>query len=112
MVASVVNYYDLPARSQLMLLMAPPFVAAAWAIPAARYLYRLGAQVSKARAMGSYELLELIGQGGMGQVWRAKHRMLTRVSAIKLIRPEGLSVSGAENTHVLLRRFEREARAT
>lgn len=112
LVASVVNDYKLPEPNQFLLLMLPPFVAAAWAIPAARYLYRLGAQVSRARAMGSYELLELIGQGGMGQVWRAKHRMLTRVSAIKLIRPEGLSATGTENMQLLLRRFEREARAT
>jgi serine/threonine-protein kinase len=90
----------------------PPFVAAAWAIPAARYLYRLGTQVSRARAMGSYELLELIGRGGMGEVWRARHRMLARVSAIKLIRPEALLAQGAESTKVLLRRFEREARTT
>lgn len=112
LVASGVNHYELPSAGKLLLLLLPPFVAAAWAIPAARYLYRLGTQVSRARALGSYELLELIGRGGMGEVWRAKHRMLARISAIKLIRPEALLVEGAENTRVLLRRFEREARAT
>ncbi len=112
LVASVVNQYPLPDPRQLLLLQLPPFVAAAWAIPAARYLYRLGAQVSRARAMGSYELIELIGQGGMGQVWRAQHRMLARVSAIKLIRPEVLAAAGNESIQILLRRFEREARAT
>jgi serine/threonine-protein kinase len=62
--------------------------------------------------MGSYELLERIGKGGMGEVWRARHRMLTRVAAIKLIRPEALLLEGEENAQVLLHRFEREARFT
>jgi serine/threonine-protein kinase len=112
LVATVVNGNDMPASDQLLFLLAPPFAAAAWAIPVARHFYRLGVQVSKARAMGSYELLELIGKGGMGEVWSARHRMLARVSAIKLIRAEALLVEGGENAQVLLRRFEREARAT
>jgi serine/threonine-protein kinase len=102
----------MPASDQLLFLLAPPFAAAAWAIPVARHFYRLGVQVSKARAMGSYELLELIGKGGMGEVWSARHRMLARTSAIKLIRSEALLVKGGENAQLLLRRFEREARAT
>jgi serine/threonine-protein kinase len=47
----------------------------------------------------------------MGEVWSARHRMLARMSAVKLIRPEGL-VPEAGNGQLLLRRFEREARAT
>jgi serine/threonine-protein kinase len=43
----------------------------------------------------------------MGEVWRARHRLLIRPAAIKLIRPQ---VSG--DPDLLLRRFEREARAT
>jgi serine/threonine-protein kinase len=88
-----------------------PFAAAAWSVPVARHFYRLQTQVTRAKAMGSYELLELIGKGGMGEVWSARHRMLTRISAIKLIRPEGL-VPEAGGSRILLRRFEREARAT
>jgi serine/threonine-protein kinase len=100
-----------PTLRQAVLLLVPPFAAALWAIPVARHYYRLGAQVTKAQAMGSYELLELIGRGGMGEVWRARHRMLARVSAIKLIRPQALSVHGGESAGVMLRRFEREAKA-
>src|SRR5262249_46504744 len=40
--------------------------------------------------IGSYILTTRIGKGGMGEVWRAKHRSLARDAAIKLIRPEVL----------------------
>ena len=100
-----------PSQSQI-LNQVLPFVAAGWAIPVARHFYHLGMQVARARAMGSYELLELIGKGGMGEVWSARHRLLARVSAIKVIRPETLSADGGENSKLMLRRFEREARAT
>jgi eukaryotic-like serine/threonine-protein kinase len=110
LVAAVVERAE-PAQSQL-LNQVLPFVAAAWAIPVARHFYHLGTQVTRARAMGSYELLERIGKGGMGEVWSARHRMLTRISAIKLIRPEALVQNGGDNAKLLLRRFEREARAT
>ncbi|HEY3441762.1 MAG TPA: serine/threonine-protein kinase [Paludibaculum sp.] len=111
LVASVVNDQR-PATNQLPQLLLMPFVTAAWAIPVARYLYYLGAQASRAQAMGSYELIELIGKGGMGEVWRARHRLLTRISALKLIRPEVLKLEGADSGHAMMRRFEREARAT
>ena len=39
--------------------------------------------------VGAYELVELIGEGGMGVVWRAKHPHLDRHVAVKLIRREG-----------------------
>lgn len=111
-IASVVNEFWLPPPKQLMALLLPPFVAAGWAIPAARYLYRLGTQVTKARSLGSYELIERIGQGGMGEVWLARHRMLARLSAVKLIRAETLANAGGEEVQTLLKRFEREAQAT
>ncbi len=60
----------------------------------------------------SYELLERIGQGGMGEVWRARHKMLGREVAVKLIRPEALADRGDERGRITLRRFEKEARAT
>jgi len=75
----------------------------------ARIVYRLGTDIRRAREMGSYKLEELIGRGGMGEVWRARHQMLARPAAIKLIRPERL---GTSDGRVLRRRFEREARAT
>jgi eukaryotic-like serine/threonine-protein kinase len=74
----------------------------------ARVVYRLGREVAAARELGSYRLEERLGQGGMGEVWRARHRMLARPAAIKLIRP-ALSGNGRRVSEDLIHRFEREA---
>ena len=63
------------------------------------------------RAFGSYELVEILGRGGMGEVWRAKHHALQRDVALKLIRPRETEID-PEHFQTLVRRFEREARAT
>ncbi|MBN2361832.1 MAG: protein kinase [Deltaproteobacteria bacterium] len=61
---------------------------------------------------GAYELIEPIGRGGMGEVWRARHGALGRPVAVKLIRPDRLSGVEPEHKRELLKRFEREVRAT
>ena len=70
---------------------------------------QLGRQVTKAREAGSYELVELIGHGGMGEVYKAKHRMFARAAAIKLIRPEVLAGADDEAADMVVKRFRREA---
>jgi serine/threonine-protein kinase len=62
--------------------------------------------------MGCYELVELIGRGGMGEVWRARHSLLTRPAAIKLIRTRGQEEDAAGELRQSSRRFELEAQAT
>ena len=79
---------------------------------ASRIAFRVSMELVRAREMGSYQLMEKIGQGGMGEVWRANHRLLARSSVIKLIRPELLGTAGSRQGEEVLRRFEREARAT
>jgi hypothetical protein len=75
----------------------------------ARVVYTLGSEVSRARELGSYRLVERLGQGGMGEVWRAKHLLLARPAAIKLIRPS-LAADGRTGAFEdARRRFEREA---
>src|SRR4029077_7578132 len=64
-------------------------IAVGFAYTGARIVYGLGQEVTAAREFGSYRLVERLGQGGMGEVWRAKHRLLARAAAIKLIRPSG-----------------------
>lgn len=51
------------------------------------------------------EILEVIGMGGMGAVYRVRQKKLDRVVALKIIRPD-ISDSGE-----FLQRFEREAKA-
>ena len=71
----------------------------------------LGREVAKARELGSYQLGELIGRGGMGEVYKATHRMLARPAAIKLIRPEMTGDQGRDRARLALTRFRREAMA-
>ena len=52
------------------------------------------------------------GTGGMGEVWRAEHRLLARDAAIKLVRPEVLGARDESEARLTLKRFEREAQAT
>ena len=69
----------------------------------------LSQQVAKAREMGSYQLGELLGRGGMGEVYHATHRMLARPAAIKLIRPEVLGGGDPSAARLAVARFRREA---
>src|SRR5262249_372355 len=55
--------------------------------------------------LGSYVLLEHLGEGGMGTVFKAKHQHLGRVVALKLMRKEWLAHRAA------VQRFQREIRA-
>ncbi len=87
-------------------------ISVALAYMGARVVYRLGTEVTRARKIGSYQLTELLGRGGMGEVWKAKHRLLARPAAVKLVRPELLGDLNVAARGTLVRRFEREAQAT
>ena len=76
-----------------------------------RVTYGLRQQVAEVSELGQYILEEKIGAGGMGEVWRARHRLLIRPAAVKVIRPQALTAMSGD-PEVLMRRFEREARAT
>ena len=102
---------ELPALAALVWAYLPNYICAGLAVIPAYVLARLRRQVSRAREMGSYRLGDLIGEGGMGQVWHAHHRMLARPAAIKLIRPEGVSQDDPGAARLALQRFRREAEA-
>jgi len=101
-----------PSTAALIQLFLPNYLCAGMAFVGSRIVYEMGTGVSEARRMGSYELVELLGRGGMGEVWRARHRMLVRPAAIKLIRPEALGGDASHEAKTIFRRFEREAQAT
>ena len=69
------------------------------------------AAAQTAEELGSYRLVSLIGEGGMGEVWRASHQMLARPAAVKLIRSEVISSSSPAAAKVSTERFRREAEA-
>jgi serine/threonine protein kinase len=90
-------------------------VLAAWVF--ARHIVRARRAVAVARAqadeasreameLGSYKLLDCLGKGGMGEVWRAEHRLLAREAAIKLINADLVKAADREQ---IQERFRREA---
>ena len=56
--------------------------------------------------LGNYVLLDRLGQGGMGQVFKARHRLMDRIVALKVLPPE------ATRTRDAVQRFQREVKAT
>ena len=87
------------------------YACAVLAVVPSRILHRLGRELREARALESYQLVERLGQGGMGEVWVARQLLASR-AAIKLIRPEMLAGSTRDQAALTLSRFEREAQAT
>ncbi|HEU5218234.1 MAG TPA: serine/threonine-protein kinase [Gemmatimonadales bacterium] len=107
--AKVRHFWDYGPPGNLLLMHYPDFIMVAVAVVIATVVTRLGQQVAKAREMGSYQLGALIGKGGMGEVYRATHRMLARPAAIKLIRPETIAAGGGDAAQLAVSRFRREA---
>jgi serine/threonine-protein kinase len=102
---------ELPEFSALVWAYVPNYICAFLAVLPSHVIRRLGQQVSSARRLGSYQLGERVGRGGMGEVYRATHRMLARPAAIKLIRPEMLGTGSPQAARALAQRFQREANA-
>ena len=92
-------------------LILPGYVCAILAVVPANVIRNLGRQVRKARELGSYQIEERIGKGGMGEVYRAKHRLLARPAAVKLISPAALRGATEDENRVVIERFRREAEA-
>jgi len=101
----------LPPMGAIVWTYLANYVCAALAVVPSQVLARMSRQVRRAREMGSYRLGDLIGQGGMGEVYHAHHRLLARPAAIKLIRPERALDDTASVSPLAVQRFRREAEA-
>jgi serine/threonine-protein kinase len=106
----LLGFEPLPA-SRLLVWIHVPYLMAFVTYAISRRIYRMESEAQKARDLGSYNLVSLLGSGGMGEVWRARHRMLARDAAIKLIRNDLMAGQPGHQSEVTRTRFKREAQA-
>jgi len=111
MLVATLRGSDFGSWTNAFLMHYPDYLLVGVGLVISRVVRRLGQQVSKAREMGSYQLGDLLKRGGMGEIYKATHRMLARPAAIKLIRPEMLGAAGSEDAQLAVKRFHREAEA-
>lgn len=69
---------------------------------ASRTLYSLRQTAHEATRLGNYIIEEELGEGGMGRVFRARHSLIRRPTAIKVMQVAG------EDQGAAIQRFERE----
>ncbi|HEY7154502.1 MAG TPA: serine/threonine-protein kinase [Gemmataceae bacterium] len=84
-------------------VLAQEMIRRGWLTP--YQINQLGKGCGATLLLGSYVLLDRLGEGGMGTVFKARHRKMGRIVALKTLRPERL------NKPDVLRRFRREIQA-
>ena len=89
-------YFDVVAWSAASVAMS---------VVASRVIFGLRTEMRKITRLGQYTLEQKLGEGGMGVVYRARHALLRRPTAVKLLPPD---TAGEEN----ILRFEREVQLT
>lgn len=87
----------------------PSFAMASWVIWLSKRHDALIREAQTARDLGSYRLMRKIGQGGMGEVWEARHHTLARDAAVKVVRAVSLRAVSGNDLQIAKERFRREA---
>ena len=111
LIAKARGTWDFGPSINVLIMHYEDYLLVGVAVVITRVVARLGQEIAKAREMGSYQLGELLGRGGMGEVYKATHRMLARPAAIKLIRPNRIDGGDRSAAQVAETRFRREATA-
>ncbi|MFL5404010.1 MAG: serine/threonine-protein kinase [Gemmatimonadales bacterium] len=111
LLAQAAGVYQFGPLRNALFMHYPNYLLLGVAVVISHVVTRLGRQVAKERELGSYRLGELLGRGGMGEVYKASHRMLARPAAIKLIQPEVLQTRDRQSAGLAVARFWREADA-
>jgi hypothetical protein len=89
-------------RNHLVLGTTGTVILASVAYVASRTLYSLRQAAHEAERLGNYFIEEELGAGGMGQVFRARHSLIRRPTAVKVMQASG------EEGLAAIQRFERE----
>jgi len=108
--AQVLGYPALPWNRLLSYALGPLFVAG-WTPFISTRIHQLHEDLSRSQDFGSYQLEKLLGRGGMGEVWLARHRLLRREAAVKLVLPGLLEHAAPSERRQIQKRFESEAQA-
>jgi eukaryotic-like serine/threonine-protein kinase len=95
------EHQELPAWAFVIADLVISTIVVLLATIGSRIIYGLRKQVSVAMQLGQYTLDRKIGEGGMGEVYRARHTLLRRPTAVKLLIPDRIGGGTVE-------RFERE----
>jgi tRNA A-37 threonylcarbamoyl transferase component Bud32 len=92
---SIWKSFGYPARSDERVAASQAVITLMWwtltvglSALASRVIHRLRREVREIQSLGQYNLERKLGEGAMGVVYQAKHGMLKRPTAIKLLRPE------------------------
>ena len=94
-----------PLRRAFWVLLAIVTLAAGMVLFSTLFIQRLRSRIDEVKQLGQYTLEEKIGEGGMGKVYKARHALLKRPTAVKLLNPDVVSPE-------TLSRFEREVQTT
>jgi len=108
--AQLLGYPALPWNRFASYAMGP-FLIAGWTPFVSKRLHQLREDLSRSQEFGSYHLEKLLGRGGMGEVWLARHRFLRREAAVKLVLAGLLDHASGSDRRQIQKRFETEAQA-